>query len=463
MNTIPLSYDSLRTLLQHLEANLRFRLVSQCPSLRNVEKKVPLYINSLDLNRNYECKVNEIKYELNIVQFSREGPTPKIILDKNKKCDSSQPDIDRFGFTRPSCRFVKTPGDIIINPLEENWNQWKDQDKAYDEEMRQANKDELKRFENQKKLWDEGRIFDVRDWSGGFDPSYRSHLQFLIDSKELDLLPYTCRDKNIDSPYDRYVELRRSQQNTKKNSLYDEIRPFETVKYTRKLYETMKYFMTRTLGGRGHSIHVKLLTVGACDQIIRLPDGVKFNVQKIFTMGNTINVFDALLPIIDENCNPWKHAQIGYHDLLDSDHFENADEITLEWFRMDYLDEIPRLTNKKVVFTLLHYFDEEGMCNFIQDWLDNGRKVGTCYIFAFDVEQYISNMLNVFEQMFQNEATRDIDEGLMILPMKNFCELHISYGEPTQDDYCEGYSTWIFKLEVVSSDMKNAGIVKRTK
>ncbi|CAL2033994.1 unnamed protein product [Caenorhabditis brenneri] len=410
MNTIPLSYDSLRTLLQHLEANLRFRLVSQCPSLRNVEKKVPLYINSLDLNRNYECKVNEIKYELNIVQFSREGPTSQIILDQNKKCNFNQPDIDRFGFKRPSYRFVKTPGDIIINPLGENWNQWEDQDKAYDEEMRQANKDELKRFEDQKKLWDEGRIFDVRDWS----------------------------------------ELRRSQQNTKKNSLYDEIGPFETFKYTRKLYETMKYLMTRLLGGRGSSIHVKLLTVGAYDQIIRLPEGVKFNVQKILAMGNTINVFDALLPIIDENCNPWKHAQIGYYDLLDGDHFENADEITLEWFHMDYLHEIPRLTNRKVVFILIRYFDEEGMCNFIQDWLDNGRKVGTCYIFAFTVEQYILNMLNVLEKMFENEVTRDIDEGLMILPMKNFCELHISYGEPTQDDYCEGYSTWIFKLEVVS-------------
>ncbi|EGT57778.1 hypothetical protein CAEBREN_14738 [Caenorhabditis brenneri] len=437
MNTIPLSYD-----------------IARCPSLRNVEKNVPLYINSLDLNRNYECKVNEIKYELNIVQFSREGPTPKIILDQNKKCDSSQPDIDRFGFKRPSYRFVKTPGDIIINPLGENWDHWEDQDEEYDEITRRVKKYTLKRLEDEKNgLVGRGRYaFRPSGWSGDLNQFWRKRIQFLIDSEELELLPYTCRDQDIDSPYDRYVELRCCQVKKGEDNHFDQIRPFETVKYTRKLYETMKYFMTRLFGGRRPSIHVKLLTVGAYDQIIRLPEGVKFDIRKIFTMGNPINVFDALLPIIDENCNPWRQVETRDFDALGGDHFKKADEITLRWFRMDRLIDIQRLKNKKV-FATVGYFDEEKMCNFIQHWLDNGRQVGTCYIFAFAVEQYILNMLNVFEQMSECEATIDLDKGFMILPMKNYSKLHISYGEPTQDDYYEGYSTWIFKLEVVSSDL----------
>ncbi|CAL2033992.1 unnamed protein product [Caenorhabditis brenneri] len=441
MNTIPLPYDSLRVLTQHLDANLRFELISRCPSLRKVEKTVPLYIKTLDLNRNYECKVNDIQYKLNIVQFSREGPTPQYVLDQNKKCGFRQ-DIDRFG-------------DIIINPLGENWHQWDGQDKVYNEGTRQAEKNILEAFEDEMKTVMRRGQYDLRPspWSRDDNQSYGESMQYLIDYQKFILAPYTCREQNIDSPYDRYVELRCCRVKKGEDDHFDEIRPFETVKYSRKLNETMKYFMTRLFGGRVLSIHVKLLTVRAGEQIIRLPEGVKFNVQKFFTMGRPINVFDALLPIIDENCNPWKHVQTRDIYELDRDHVKKADEITIRDFHMNTLQILQRLTNQKVFVSDDSIYFEEEMCNFIQHWLENGRKIGTCYRIAFRKEQYIMLILDRLEKIFENEVTIDIDKGLMILPMKGSSELHISYGKPTRDDEFEHNVTWVFKLEVVASDM----------
>ncbi|CAL2034168.1 unnamed protein product [Caenorhabditis brenneri] len=66
----PLSYDSIKHLLQHFEPNLRIQLARRCPSLKIIEKQLPLKINDLKLLRN-GVNINGKSYEISTRQDLR--------------------------------------------------------------------------------------------------------------------------------------------------------------------------------------------------------------------------------------------------------------------------------------------------------------------------------------------------------------------------------------------------------
>ncbi|KAF1767684.1 hypothetical protein GCK72_007643 [Caenorhabditis remanei] len=56
-----LSYPSLRTVLEHLEANKRIYLVSRCPSVQRFEKSIPLHLNNMSVEEH--CIIlNKVRY-----------------------------------------------------------------------------------------------------------------------------------------------------------------------------------------------------------------------------------------------------------------------------------------------------------------------------------------------------------------------------------------------------------------
>ncbi|CCD83509.1 F-box C protein [Caenorhabditis elegans] len=63
MDSKPLTYLSMQCIIKHLEANKRFRLAAQCPSLVKIEKSQPLIIKKLEFNRS-TISVNGVKYKL---------------------------------------------------------------------------------------------------------------------------------------------------------------------------------------------------------------------------------------------------------------------------------------------------------------------------------------------------------------------------------------------------------------
>ncbi|EGT37393.1 hypothetical protein CAEBREN_24298 [Caenorhabditis brenneri] len=66
----PMSYDSMKHLLQHFEPSLRIQLARRCPSLKIIEKQLPLKINDLNLLRN-GVNINGKSYEISTRQESR--------------------------------------------------------------------------------------------------------------------------------------------------------------------------------------------------------------------------------------------------------------------------------------------------------------------------------------------------------------------------------------------------------
>lgn len=59
----PITYPSMQCIIKHLEANKRFQLVAQCPSLVKIEKSQPLIIKELSFKRR-TISVNGVEYKL---------------------------------------------------------------------------------------------------------------------------------------------------------------------------------------------------------------------------------------------------------------------------------------------------------------------------------------------------------------------------------------------------------------
>ncbi|CAL2041499.1 unnamed protein product [Caenorhabditis brenneri] len=111
MDQKALSYDALRSVLGHIEANKRIRIAIACPSLQKVEKSIPLKIDCLDFVSNYEVQINNNVYDFGIIQQYREGTVPEPFRSMNKN-GGINCDLDEWGFEKPSYRLSETPGDI---------------------------------------------------------------------------------------------------------------------------------------------------------------------------------------------------------------------------------------------------------------------------------------------------------------------------------------------------------------
>ncbi|CAL2034166.1 unnamed protein product [Caenorhabditis brenneri] len=66
----PMSYDNMKHLLQHFEPSIRIQLARRCPSLKIIEKQLPLKINELNLLRN-GVEINGKSYEISTRQELR--------------------------------------------------------------------------------------------------------------------------------------------------------------------------------------------------------------------------------------------------------------------------------------------------------------------------------------------------------------------------------------------------------
>uniref|UniRef100_A0A1I7T3S0 FTH domain-containing protein n=1 Tax=Caenorhabditis tropicalis TaxID=1561998 RepID=A0A1I7T3S0_9PELO len=75
MNNKPLTYDSLKTVIQYMDPNTRLLLSSRIPSIRSVERAVPLKIEKLLIGNHY-IKVNKTLYNYGIFKTDCKNKPP---------------------------------------------------------------------------------------------------------------------------------------------------------------------------------------------------------------------------------------------------------------------------------------------------------------------------------------------------------------------------------------------------
>ncbi|CAL2034651.1 unnamed protein product [Caenorhabditis brenneri] len=139
MSSKPLSILCLECVLQHLEANLRFRLSRRCPSIRGLEKRVPLHIEFLNLDE-YQFKVNDTSYHLSIYQDYSNCNSIPLNIQMENACGGIQEDLNIYGEKLERETLDLSPGDIKI---ESEFNEYLDDDGKIDDD--EAKEEALKR------------------------------------------------------------------------------------------------------------------------------------------------------------------------------------------------------------------------------------------------------------------------------------------------------------------------------
>ncbi|EGT37447.1 hypothetical protein CAEBREN_22619 [Caenorhabditis brenneri] len=112
-NSRPMSYDSLKILLQYAKPNLRFELSRRIPSIRLTEKTVPLRIDKL-LIGSHGVEVDDIKYEARVKRYYSSDDTDLRDYDFNYTSQDGDWDLNEWGFDDYSSETVFTPGDLVF-------------------------------------------------------------------------------------------------------------------------------------------------------------------------------------------------------------------------------------------------------------------------------------------------------------------------------------------------------------
>uniref|UniRef100_A0A1I7UDQ3 F-box domain-containing protein n=1 Tax=Caenorhabditis tropicalis TaxID=1561998 RepID=A0A1I7UDQ3_9PELO len=87
-----LSHPSLKCVLEYLEANQRIRLSARCPSIRQLEKQIPIHLNYLSISES-SVTINEISYSICKPEGSITVENGRPVLDKNVE-------VEEIGFSK---------------------------------------------------------------------------------------------------------------------------------------------------------------------------------------------------------------------------------------------------------------------------------------------------------------------------------------------------------------------------
>ncbi|CAL2034221.1 unnamed protein product [Caenorhabditis brenneri] len=115
MSMTPMSYECIECLLRHMDANTRIQISNRCPSIRALEKRVPLKIKALKLMR-YGVELNNVAYSIGIIRKYKEGRIPNTVA-RNNENGGVEYEVDRYGIEDISDATTITPGDVeIVRP-----------------------------------------------------------------------------------------------------------------------------------------------------------------------------------------------------------------------------------------------------------------------------------------------------------------------------------------------------------
>ncbi|PIC47855.1 hypothetical protein B9Z55_007051 [Caenorhabditis nigoni] len=108
--SVPMGYESLKTVLLHTDPNLRFKIAQRVPKICLTEKTVPLKIRSLSL-REFMTTVNNTSYKLGVYRHFHTNKMPMSIKRENDWGGVSH-DLDQYGFEIPNSSTPILGGDV---------------------------------------------------------------------------------------------------------------------------------------------------------------------------------------------------------------------------------------------------------------------------------------------------------------------------------------------------------------
>ncbi|CAO4367384.1 unnamed protein product [Caenorhabditis nigoni] len=378
MNNQPVLYDSLKTILHHMEANLRINMSQRMRSIRAIEKAVPLKMRYLWISDN-TIEINDVRYKLGVYRNYPSGDIPQYVKNENAPGGVSH-DFDRFGFEIPIGLSPILPGDVSVRNGNERVS------RTDTDELEEHYQTELNRCE----IILRG-IAEQESGKGSWTEEYpgytKDHFQYWVDHAREKLKSFHCRRHNLPPPFNCYIQL-----STMKDG---EANPLHRLSYKRTLYEAVKNF-NHTLFANRPVIKVKVLECRAM-QVYRIPVGLKISANKLTVKESQI---DSIATMIEGDVNTlrvfrWGNAENWWqHSLV-----QNAKELITE----DSLQAeksclmLRTFRNKIVRFHNLRYLTTEQYCKLIENWMSVKREVGSELWIGLHSEKHRNNVLTIIQ------------------------------------------------------------------
>ncbi|CAO4367414.1 unnamed protein product [Caenorhabditis nigoni] len=358
MNNQPVLYDSLKSILHHIDANLRINMSQRMSSVRAAERAVPLKMRRLVIS-DTAVDINHVRYQLGVIRDYPNGDSPLNVKSENAR-GGVVTDFDQFGFEFPISSSPILPGDVSVRNGNERV------ERTYTDELEENFQAELARCENLLRIIAETesgkRAWTSEDWEYN-----KEHLQRIANDAREKLKPFHCRRHDLPPPFNCYIQL---------STMEDgEATRLERLAYNRKLYEAVKHF-NHILFANRPAIRVNELVCRG-NQVYRIPVGLKISAKK-FTVKqsqiasiakilegdvNILRVFES-----ENAANWWQHRLV-----------QNAKELIT--------DGSPWLAPGQY-------------CELIESWMSVKREIGSELWIEFRLEQDRFKILN----MIQNNA-----------------------------------------------------------
>ncbi|CAO4367386.1 unnamed protein product [Caenorhabditis nigoni] len=265
MKNQPVLYDSLKTMLHHMDANIRIKMCQRMPSIRAIEKAVPLKMRYLWISDN-TVGINDVRYQLDVYRDYPNGDIPSKVKTENAQ-GGVENDFDQFGFEITIGSNPILPGDVSV--------------RNGDARVLRTDTDELEeRYRNDLTAC-ENLLQIIAGKESGVEPKMvdscraaegrKKHVQEMADHAREKLKPFHSRRHNLPPPFNCYIQL-----STMKDG---KAQPLERLTYIRKLYEAVKHFNHILFADRPAIQVNELVCLG--DQVYRIPIGMKINANKL--------------------------------------------------------------------------------------------------------------------------------------------------------------------------------------
>ncbi|PIC49022.1 hypothetical protein B9Z55_007775 [Caenorhabditis nigoni] len=370
MNNQPVLYDSLKTILYHMDANLRINMSQRIPSIRATERAVPLKMKCLSFS-DTTVNINDVRYELNVY---RDYPNGDFLRGAG--------DFDRFGFEIPFGSSPILPGDVSV--------------RNEDAEFVETDTDEWEQYFQTLLIRSEIFLQLMSEMGSGVTPKWEDvwmpwmsdyvgiteeRLQEMANHAREKLKPFHCRRHNLPRPFNCYIQF-----SVKKNG---KAKPPQKLAYTRKLYEAVKQF-NQILFANRPVIQVNQLVCHG-NQVYRIPVGLKISANELKVRQSQIPSIATILDHVSTlrvfawgNVeNWWQHRLVQNVNELIIDNPPLAEQFALM---------IRTLGNKIIRFHDLRTLSTEQYCELIENWMSVKRETGAELWIGIDIKKRRKNV-----------------------------------------------------------------------
>ncbi|CAO4366624.1 unnamed protein product [Caenorhabditis nigoni] len=433
--SIPMSYESLRTVLLRTDPNLRFKIAQRIPKVRRTEKSVPLRIKYLTFEE-FKTTLNRTSYKLGIYCHYHTKEIPNGVKYENND-GGVRWDLDQYGLEIPNSSTPILNGDVSFRRGNA------DRHRINREEIERYLQFSLRRYEDAlakiNQLESEGKT--VEEFLAGpmteDDQRIRGtvtlrkdYLQLMINEYRNDLLPFLCQRNNLSPPFTFFIQLTITQ---------GKVKTIQRYVYNHKLYEAAKK-LNEILFANRPVIIVNQFKGGRLNDVWRVPVGLNISANSISALDGEYKQIVPISPILDSS-RTLRNVSFSFTPDENSNYqrsfVKNAQQLSILTHKED-INQLARalatMENQKLQITFFRFDNSSANDYFqlIQGWMSIDRSVGSELTLGLKTEFIGRKILELVRT--QNERNESGHRWVGVL-LRNETKLQVSYVRLPREKY----------------------------